>query len=40
MYIASILWFLSWPLLITVSYFAVRILVRKAEQKNPPGRDS
>lgn len=31
MYISSILWFLSWPLLIIVSYQLVKFVVKKYE---------
>jgi hypothetical protein len=35
MYIHSILWFLSWPVLILVSYFLVRWALNLIEKKSP-----
>jgi hypothetical protein len=39
MYFSSIIWFLSWPAFIAVSYFIIRWLIKKAEQKRPPVED-
>ncbi len=39
MYLSSILWFLSWPVFIAISFFAIRWVIRKVEQKNPPEED-
>ncbi len=39
MYISSILWFLSWPLFILISYYVIRLVVKKAEVKHPPAED-
>ena len=40
MFLTSILWLLSWPLLIILSYFIVRSMVKQAERRFPPGGDS
>ena len=34
MYIDSLLWYLSWPALILVSYYLVRWVVRKIEKRD------
>jgi hypothetical protein len=39
MYLSSILQFLSWPLFILLSYYVIRYLVRRYEQKHPPAVD-
>jgi len=40
MYISSILWYLSWPAFIAGSFFLIRWIVSKAEQKDPTAEDS
>ena len=37
MYTYSILWFLSWPVLILVSLFIIRWAVKRLEQKESQG---
>ncbi len=39
-YIKEILWYLSWPLLIVISYQAIKWALKKFEQKEPELRDS
>jgi hypothetical protein len=39
MYLSSILQFLSWPLFILISYYVIRFVVKRAEQKHPPVED-
>ena len=39
MYLSSILWYLSWPAFIVVSYFVIRWVIGKVEQKIPPQED-
>jgi hypothetical protein len=34
--LSSIILYLSWPVFIAVSWFVIRWVVKKAEQKNPP----
>ena len=40
MYTAQILWMLSWPLLIVVSYQLVKLAVKKYENRLEPEKDS
>jgi hypothetical protein len=39
MYTYSILWFLTWPVLILASYFLVRWALKVIEKKKSPARD-
>ncbi len=41
MYLQSILYFLTWPLLIGVSYFIITTIIKKIEQKDnkPPQKE-
>jgi hypothetical protein len=39
MHLTSILWFLSWPAFIALSYFVIRWIIRRVENKNPPDGD-
>lgn len=39
MHLTSILWYLSWPAFIAVSYFVIRWVIKKVEQKIPPVED-
>jgi hypothetical protein len=35
MYISSILWYLSWPVLIIVSYYLIRFALKRFEKHLP-----
>jgi hypothetical protein len=39
MYLSSILQLLTWPVFILVSYYVIRYVVRRAEEKHPPAGD-
>jgi hypothetical protein len=36
MYFVQILWFLTWPALIAISYFAIRYTLKKFEEPQKP----
>ncbi len=36
MYVSSILWYLSWPAFIALSYIVIRAVIRFADQRNVP----
>lgn len=40
MYTAQIVWMLSWPVLIVVSYQLVKLAVKKYENRLEPEKDS
>ena len=40
MYTSSILWMLSWPVLIIISYQLVKLTIRKYESKQEAGEDT
>jgi hypothetical protein len=39
MYIKEILWLLTWPLLIAVSYYLIRLALKKFDEHLPPKED-
>ena len=39
MNLSSVLWYLSWPVFIAVSYLVIRWVIGRVEQKNPPEED-
>jgi len=39
MYSYAIFWYLSWPLLILVSYFLIRWAVKKMERSSPAKKE-
>jgi len=39
MYTSSIIWMLTWPALIIVSYLIVKIVIRKYETKQEPDNE-